>query len=285
MWPLIETKKGDWFPADVESSSMHGLQAYKVFIAVAIILGDGLYNFCKVLSRTLSGLFVQLRGTSSRASLTIEEDPTASPYSPKQSYDDQRRTRFFLKDQIPTWFAVGGYIIIAATSTAILPHIHLHLRAGPSLLQRLRSWTHGLVLSFDVRKASHIHDRSLGGLRARRDAGRSSSLRSHDEHSLHSFRSHARLQNRLPHVIITKINIHKPSDRNSDGMCRVSLRVLEHKLARIKKVKVEFCSDPLSSKREEGTKMRGKCETLYAILWYQLQPWWPHLSGFFTSFN
>ncbi|KAH0891528.1 hypothetical protein HID58_053957 [Brassica napus] len=78
--------------------------------------------------RTLSGLFVQLRGTSSRGSLTIEEDPTASPYSPKQSYDDQRRTRFFLKDQIPTWFAVGGYIIIAATSTAILPHMFHQLR-------------------------------------------------------------------------------------------------------------------------------------------------------------
>ena len=99
-----------------------------MFIAVAIILGDGLYNFCKVLSRTLSGLFVQLRGTSSRASFTVEEDPTASPYSPKQSYDDQRRTRFFLKDQIPTWFAMGGYIIIAATSTAILPHMFHQLR-------------------------------------------------------------------------------------------------------------------------------------------------------------
>ena len=30
MWPLIETRKGDWFPSDVESSSMSGLQAYKV---------------------------------------------------------------------------------------------------------------------------------------------------------------------------------------------------------------------------------------------------------------
>ncbi|XP_010505667.1 PREDICTED: probable metal-nicotianamine transporter YSL5 isoform X1 [Camelina sativa] len=131
MWPLIETKKGDWFPDNVPSSSMHGLQAYKVFIAVAIILGDGLYNFCKVLSRTLSGLFVQLRGTTtsiSRTSFTLEEDPHASPLSPKQSYDDQRRTRFFLKDQIPTWFAVGGYIIIAATSTAILPNMFHQLR-------------------------------------------------------------------------------------------------------------------------------------------------------------
>ncbi|XP_009113870.1 probable metal-nicotianamine transporter YSL5 isoform X2 [Brassica rapa] len=134
MWPLIETKKGDWFPADVEPSSMHGLQAYKVFIAVAIILGDGLYNFCKVLSRTLSGLFVQLRGTTpsfSRRSFTVqeeEEDPHASPQTPKESYDDQRRTRFFLKDQIPTWFAVGGYITISAASTAILPHMFHQLR-------------------------------------------------------------------------------------------------------------------------------------------------------------
>ncbi|KAG7577634.1 Oligopeptide transporter OPT superfamily [Arabidopsis thaliana x Arabidopsis arenosa] len=131
MWPLIETKKGDWFPDNVPSSSMHGLQAYKVFIAVAIILGDGLYNFCKVLSRTLSGLFIQLRGPTtsiSRTSFTLEEDPHASPLSPKQSYDDQRRTRFFLKDQIPTWFAVGGYIAIAATSTAILPHMFHQLR-------------------------------------------------------------------------------------------------------------------------------------------------------------
>ncbi|KAG2305214.1 hypothetical protein Bca52824_033865 [Brassica carinata] len=93
----------------------------QVFIAVAIILGDGLYNFCKVLSRTLSGLFVQLRGTT-RTSFTIEEDPTASQFSPKQSYDDQRRIRFFLKDQIPIWFAIEGYSIIGATSTAILPH-------------------------------------------------------------------------------------------------------------------------------------------------------------------
>ncbi|CAN8269165.1 unnamed protein product [Cochlearia groenlandica] len=130
MWPLIETKKGDWFPADVPSSSMHGLQAYKVFIAVAIILGDGLYNFCKVLSRTLSGLFLQFRGTASasRTSFTVEEDPHASPLSPTQSYDDQRRTRFFLKDEIPTWFAVGGYVIIAATSTMILPHMFHQLR-------------------------------------------------------------------------------------------------------------------------------------------------------------
>ncbi|KAL0797143.1 hypothetical protein Bca101_068520 [Brassica carinata] len=106
---------------DMSIHNQHLCFFWEVFIAVAIILGDGLYNFCKVLSRTLSGLFVQLRGTT-RTSFTIEEDPTASQFSPKQSYDDQRRIRFFLKDQIPIWFAIEGYSIIGATSTAILPH-------------------------------------------------------------------------------------------------------------------------------------------------------------------
>ncbi|ESQ30707.1 hypothetical protein EUTSA_v10011269mg [Eutrema salsugineum] len=129
MWPLIETKKGDWFPSNVDSSSMNGLQAYKVFIAVAMILGDGVYNFCKVLSRTLSGLSSQIRGKAgSRTSLSHEEEPPASPLTPKVSYDDQRRTRFFLKDQIPSWLAGVGYVAIAAASTAILPQMFPQLR-------------------------------------------------------------------------------------------------------------------------------------------------------------
>uniref|UniRef100_A0A6N2LLI7 Uncharacterized protein n=1 Tax=Salix viminalis TaxID=40686 RepID=A0A6N2LLI7_SALVM len=44
------------------------------------------------------------------------------------SYDDQRRTQLFLKDQIPTWFAVAGYVAIAAVSTATLPHIFPELK-------------------------------------------------------------------------------------------------------------------------------------------------------------
>jgi len=33
------------------------MQCTQVFIATAVILGDGLYNFFKVLSRTLTALF------------------------------------------------------------------------------------------------------------------------------------------------------------------------------------------------------------------------------------
>lgn len=34
MWPLIETRKGDWYSADLSKSSIRGLQGYKVIILI-----------------------------------------------------------------------------------------------------------------------------------------------------------------------------------------------------------------------------------------------------------
>ncbi|KAG8065352.1 hypothetical protein GUJ93_ZPchr0004g39632 [Zizania palustris] len=47
MWPLIKNKKGEWYSASLKESSLQGLQGYRVFISIALILGDGLYNFVK----------------------------------------------------------------------------------------------------------------------------------------------------------------------------------------------------------------------------------------------
>ncbi|KAL9324327.1 hypothetical protein ACSQ67_009184 [Phaseolus vulgaris] len=92
MWPLIKTKEGHWYAKGLGEGNLHGIQGYRVFIAIALILGDGLYNFIKL------------------------------------SYDDRRRIQLFLKDQIPTWFAVAGYVAIAAISTATLPHLFPQLK-------------------------------------------------------------------------------------------------------------------------------------------------------------
>ncbi|XP_039138058.1 LOW QUALITY PROTEIN: probable metal-nicotianamine transporter YSL12 [Dioscorea cayenensis subsp. rotundata] len=116
MWPLIGNKKGSWYAADLSDTNLHGLQGYRVFIAIALILGDGLYNFFKVLGRTVCAIVSQLQ-TGSTAAL-----PLSSNNSP-MSFDNQRRTEMFLKGQIPKKVAVGGYIVIAAISTATLPHI------------------------------------------------------------------------------------------------------------------------------------------------------------------
>ncbi|RAL53000.1 hypothetical protein DM860_016235 [Cuscuta australis] len=123
MWPLIKDQKGHWFPADLSEGSLHGLQGYRVFIAIAMILGDGLYNFCKVLGHTLYGLYHQMRNKyvlPVAGQSPIDEPPVSA--------DDKRRREIFLKDQIPMWFAVSGYVVIAVISTISLPHIFHQLK-------------------------------------------------------------------------------------------------------------------------------------------------------------
>ncbi|KGN64213.1 probable metal-nicotianamine transporter YSL5 isoform X1 [Cucumis sativus] len=123
MWPLIEEKRGQWYSEKLRSDDLSGLEGYKVFIAIAIILGDGLYNFFKVLTRTLSGLFDQLQRRRESEDFSMENSSSS-----ELSYDDARRKQLFLKDQIPIWFAVGGYVVIAVVSMNTLPHIFPQLK-------------------------------------------------------------------------------------------------------------------------------------------------------------
>ncbi|KAJ4744701.1 YELLOW STRIPE like 3 [Rhynchospora pubera] len=98
----------------------------KVFIAISLILGDGLYNFFKVLSRTISGFATQIK--AKRSSIPLSAD-TAKPLADSGvSFDDQRRIEVFLKDQIPNPVALGGYVAIATVSIITLPHIFHQLK-------------------------------------------------------------------------------------------------------------------------------------------------------------
>ncbi|KAL7192768.1 hypothetical protein ACSBR2_024563 [Camellia fascicularis] len=126
MWPLIQEQKGHWYSAELKPSSLHGLQGYKVFIAIAIILGDGLYNFVKVLGHTLFGMYRQLRDKGRNSVLPVAGRSTSMNSS--LSFDDQRRTQLFLKDEIPTYVAVIGYVGIAVISAATLPLIFHQLK-------------------------------------------------------------------------------------------------------------------------------------------------------------
>ncbi|KAL5977028.1 putative metal-nicotianamine transporter ysl12 [Asimina triloba] len=125
MWPLIATRKGDCYLASESSSSLHGLQGYRVFIAIAMILGDGLYNFFMVMSKSVSAFIQQLRKGDS---ILIPVADSPPPATVSVSYDDQRRAELFLKDQIPLWLAVGGYIAVAAVSIGTLPQIFPQLK-------------------------------------------------------------------------------------------------------------------------------------------------------------
>jgi OPT family oligopeptide transporter len=92
-----------------------------------MILGDGLYNFLKVLSLTIIGLSHQFRQKDVSSDLPTS-DHSSDHVTSQVSYDDKRRTQLFLKDQIPAWFSIGGYVAIAAISTATLPHIFHQLK-------------------------------------------------------------------------------------------------------------------------------------------------------------
>jgi OPT family oligopeptide transporter len=97
----------------------------QVFISIALILGDGLYNFVKVLIRTIAGFISMARQNSK---LPVSDNDNPMPTSEAVSFDDERRTEVFLKDQIPMSVAYGGYVVVAAVSIGTLPQIFPQLK-------------------------------------------------------------------------------------------------------------------------------------------------------------
>ncbi|RLM66655.1 putative metal-nicotianamine transporter YSL11 [Panicum miliaceum] len=122
MWPLISRKKGSWYSDSLPDSSLHGLNGYKVFITIAVILGDGLYNFLKVFIRSICALISVYRNRNANT-LPVSEDGTPVTPIEAESFDDKRRVELFLKDQIPKTVAFGGYVALAAITIGCLPLI------------------------------------------------------------------------------------------------------------------------------------------------------------------
>ncbi|XP_058010202.1 probable metal-nicotianamine transporter YSL7 isoform X2 [Hevea brasiliensis] len=127
MWPLIEAKKGDWYRADLPSSSLHGIQGYRIFIAIATMLGDGLFHVMYMLVKTLISLALQYSKKKDSSSVT----PAANEESTNSetiNNNEERRTEFFLKDQMPNWVAFLGYIGLAVISIVTVPFIFHQLK-------------------------------------------------------------------------------------------------------------------------------------------------------------
>ncbi|CAO2043068.1 unnamed protein product [Urochloa humidicola] len=126
MWPLIAKKRGIWFSAALADSSLHGMQGYRVFIAISLILGDGIYNVLKIFILTVVSLRSQHK-KSNASTLPISDDGIVTDAAPI-SYDEERRNELFLKDQIPWYVALGGYVAIAAISIGTVPQIFPQLK-------------------------------------------------------------------------------------------------------------------------------------------------------------
>ncbi|KAL8095682.1 hypothetical protein AgCh_036901 [Apium graveolens] len=118
MWPLIGEQKGVWFPKTLPESSMKSLDGYKVFISIALILGDGVYNFSKTLYFTASSIYANLNKKTNRISSVDNMD----------ALDDLRENELFLKDRIPLWLACTGYVLFSVISIIIIPLIFPQLK-------------------------------------------------------------------------------------------------------------------------------------------------------------
>ncbi|KAF7816654.1 Metal-nicotianamine transporter YSL3 [Senna tora] len=113
MWPLIRGLKGEWFPANLSESSMKSLNGYKVFISIALILGDGLYNFFKIIYFTAANIVAKRN--------LKEYSVTAVSFNQKKPLDDLRRNEVFVRESIPIWVACAGYTLFSIISIIIIP--------------------------------------------------------------------------------------------------------------------------------------------------------------------
>ncbi|KAL7214028.1 hypothetical protein ACSBR1_026449 [Camellia fascicularis] len=111
MWPLISEQKGNWFPETLPESSMKSLNGYKVFISIALILGDGLYNFLKILFFTAQSIYGRLK----------KKNPKTFSDAMNQTLEDLQRNEVFVRESIPLWVACIGYSLFSIVSIIVIP--------------------------------------------------------------------------------------------------------------------------------------------------------------------
>ncbi|KAK4384812.1 Metal-nicotianamine transporter YSL3 [Sesamum angolense] len=100
MWPLIGAKKGDWFSQSIKESSMKSLNGYKVFISIALILGDGLYNFIKTILFTVRSMYYAFNKKNLKA---VSDDKN-------QPQDEVRR------NELKWYYVLVAYILAPSLS-------------------------------------------------------------------------------------------------------------------------------------------------------------------------
>ncbi|KAK7393842.1 hypothetical protein VNO78_22406 [Psophocarpus tetragonolobus] len=105
-WPLIDLFKGDWFPSNLEESNMKALYGYKVFLTVSLILGDGLYNFVKILVTSV---------------LSVVEKTKKGGDEEGDNAEELKQKEVFMRDNISMWIGSGGYIVLSVVSIIVIP--------------------------------------------------------------------------------------------------------------------------------------------------------------------
>lgn len=118
MWPLISKRKGEWFPKNIPESSMKSLSGYKVFVPIALILGDGIYNFIKILCLTIITMHGRLK----------KQNLQTAASNQNKVLDHLKQNEIFVRESIPMWIGISGYIFFSVISTITVPLMFRELK-------------------------------------------------------------------------------------------------------------------------------------------------------------
>lgn len=95
-------------------------QGYRVFIAIAMILGDGLYHVFFMPFQTFYSLAKQ-KFSNEKLKMLIHHSKLLTTMLNGELIN-------FLKDQIPKWVAMVGYVVLAAIPVITVPLIFHKLK-------------------------------------------------------------------------------------------------------------------------------------------------------------
>ncbi|KAL6634843.1 hypothetical protein ACP70R_027514 [Stipagrostis hirtigluma subsp. patula] len=136
LWPLISKRKGDWYPANIPESSMTSLYGYKSFLCIALIMGDGIYQFVKVLGVTAKSLHDRSkrrrknreRGKMCTKAALMGEDAAVTDEVDAVAIDDLRLDVSFIRETIPAWLAYTGYALLSIVAVVTIPMMFRQMR-------------------------------------------------------------------------------------------------------------------------------------------------------------
>lgn len=117
LWPFISSKAGDWYPDGLGSNDFKGLYGYKVFVAISVILGDGVYNLAKILIITAKSIYSSYK---SREQLPLLDNPKGAECTTLTT-EEKKLNDIFMKEGVPFWVAASGYVALAAIAVGIIP--------------------------------------------------------------------------------------------------------------------------------------------------------------------
>ncbi|CAN6245339.1 unnamed protein product [Urochloa humidicola] len=120
LWPLISKRKGDWYPKDVPESSMTSLYGYKSFLCIALIMGDGIYHFVKVLGVTAKSMHDRTKLKRSNNQVADLDNAATA--------EELLRDEVFNRDSIPARLAYAGYALTCFIAVVTIPMMFRQVR-------------------------------------------------------------------------------------------------------------------------------------------------------------